>query len=98
MQAQIPFAEIIYTDSTKVDALNQLSNPTILFGERNTPYCILFHDRVGDSAFNGGIACIYGYTYSDDKYGVQLSLKYGVPTKLQVRSKVNVAWSAWAAL
>ena len=98
MGNQVSFKKIIYDVGTKADALNQLNNPTTLFGRKDTPYCILFQDNIGDSDFSGGTSCIYGYTYASDTHGVQLNLKYGDDARVRTRAKVNSVWSAWKNL
>lgn len=98
MGNHIAYAEIVYSESTKDIALNQLNNPTSVFGKKDTPYCILFYDYIGDSIFQGGTSCIYGYTYASDTHGVQVNLKYGEKARVRSRAKVNSVWSEWENL
>ena len=72
--------------------MNQVNNPTVIFGSKDTPYCIIFRDNAGDSIFGGGRSAIYGYTYSADGYGSQLVMKYNM--SLQYRTKSGGTWTS----
>ena len=87
----IPFAIVTYNEDNKEAAMNQVNNPTILFGSVDTPYCIIFRDNVGDSIFSGGRSAIFGYTYAVDSHGAQLIMKYD--KKLQYRTKSYKIWT-----
>lgn len=89
--SKIPFVMIDYLESNKEESMNKLNNPTTLFGNIYTPYCILFKDSVGDSIFSGGITAIYGYAYMGDQYGSQLCMKYGMT--LRYRTKAVGTWT-----
>lgn len=86
----IPFAIVTCDEDNKEAAMNLVNNPTRLFGKRDTPYCIIFRDDVGDSIFGGGRSAIFGYTYAVDTHGAQLIMKYDM--KLQYRTKSNGTW------
>lgn len=87
----IPMKIIIYTSQNKQESINYVNNPTLLFGKKNTAYCIYFQDKVGDSPFNGGDSMVLGYTYSNNNYGAQFYIKYnGV---FQKRYKNNGEWT-----
>lgn len=82
-----------YTINNKQDPLERLNNPTTIFGKKNTPYCILWGDSVGDSILEGGISCIYGYTYDSDLHGTQLIIKYNPSQSIKIRTKSKGEWS-----
>lgn len=76
--------------------MEKLNNPTILFGKKDTPYCITFEDYNGSSILGGGISCIQGYIYSNDKWGFQLHTKFvGIP---KYRQKFDGVWSSFTGL
>lgn len=76
--------------------MEKLNNPTILFGKKDTPYCITFEDYNGSSILGGGISCIQGYIYSNDKWGFQLHTKFvGIP---KYRQKFDGVWSSFKVL
>lgn len=81
--------DFIYTEN----ALGKVDDPTLIFGTaRYCPYIILFTDNTGTSPFQGGTTFILGYTYPNNQYGAQLSMRYnGIP---QYRNK-NREWSEW---
>lgn len=93
----IPIHEVIYSQTTKEEALNKLNNPLTVFGtDISKPYYILFNDLVGDSLLGGGVSCIYGYEISGQNYGIQFILTYGVRGNkniLRIRSKYSGVWS-----
>ncbi len=88
---KIPCSSITYSSDSKESAMNLVNNPTQLFGERDTPYCIIFNDAVGDSIFSGGKSAIFGYTYYNDTHGAQLVMRYGM--RLQYRTKTSGTWA-----
>lgn len=88
---KIPCSNITYSSDNKESAMNLVNNPTKIFGERDTPYCIIFNDSVGDSIFSGGKSAIFGYTYYNDTHGAQLIMRYGM--ELQYRTKTSGTWA-----
>lgn len=86
---------IDYDANSKEDSLNKLNNPDILVGsDISAPYCFLFGDSVGDSPFNGGNTCIYGYA-SGSNYGAQIAIKYTNSFLIKFRKKSDGVWSDW---
>lgn len=92
----MPYVAIYYTTNNKEEPLNQLNNPTTIFGKKDSPYCILFGDSAGDSPLGAGMSCVLGYTYSTDNHGAQLVLKYS--EKPRHREKSNGVWTNLEAL
>lgn len=88
---KIPCSNITYSSDNKESAMNLVNNPTKIFGERDTPYCIIFNDSVGDSIFSGGKSAIFGYTYYNDTHGAQLVMRYGM--RLRYRTKTSGTWA-----
>jgi hypothetical protein len=87
---------ISYNADNKVGAIELLDNPTILLGAHAAPYVMMFYDNVGDSPLQGGITCIYGYTYGDNLYGSQMAIKHS--SAPAYRGKANGTWSPWQGL
>lgn len=82
-----------YTENNKQEPLEKLNNPTTIFGEKNTPYCIIWGDSVGNSIFGGGMSCVYGYTYDSDMHGTQVIIKYNPSESIKIRTKTKGEWS-----
>ena len=85
---------ITYTPENTESALHKLDHPIDVIGKKETAYCILFRDNIGDSPLDGGLSCIYGYMYQSDEYGAQIAIKYNRDSIL-VRSKNNNVWTSW---
>ena len=86
-------SSIIYNANNKEEALNLLDNPTNLIGAIDANYKLIFKDDIGDSPLGGGKTSIIGYTYSNDKYGAQLAIKYD--NTIKFRSKSLSQWTEW---
>ena len=71
--------------------MDKVENPTLLFGNIDTPYMIIFNDVKGNSTLGGGRTLIIGYTYPNGDYGAQLVLNFTGAIKF--RQKYNGSWS-----
>lgn len=90
-QTNIPWLIITYPNNNTIDAID---TPTEYFKNAYMPYAILFIDNKGDSVLGGGASLVLGYSYIDDQYGAQISIKYS-DTSLRIRNKYEGKWSNW---
>lgn len=83
LDGKIPFAS---TDKTA-----EVDNPTLLFGQKFTPYGILYT--------NNGVKLILGYTYPNGLYGAQLMFNFD--GRIMWRT-INIAdgkgWTDWVSI